>query len=53
LLLLLESALGLKEEEEQKIETLRNLELEITKKVSQKNHLEEDFELILNDADLD
>ena len=36
-----------------KTEHIRNIELEITKKVQQKTHLEEDLDVILAEADLE
>ncbi|EAR92749.3 hypothetical protein TTHERM_00322930 (macronuclear) [Tetrahymena thermophila SB210] len=49
----LEQCIRLKQDGDLKTEDLRNVEMEITKRIQQKKNLEEDLDHILSDADLE
>ena len=49
---ILENCCRLRHEEEQITEKSRNIDMEMTKKNHQKQHLEEDMEFQIHDADL-
>lgn len=49
----LEQCYKLKGIEESKTEELRNLDLDIQKKIQQKNNLDEDLDNLVSDADLE